>query len=134
MALQLPKARQKRRLTSLARCNLSVFIPNPLCSTWSALKQQNKISDFLDDTVQSWIQLVKLQLKTLFDGSDASIEALYSIIDNAAVTFSQNVTSAADLKPIVEKALYGYMIPNAWAASTLTVLESSEISVTSGLC
>lgn len=109
-------------------------MPNPLCRTWSALKQQNQISKFLDDTVQSWIQLVELQLKTLFDGSDASIDTLYSIINNAAVAFSQNTTSAADLKPIVEKALYGYMIPNAWAASTLTVLVSFEISVISGLC
>ncbi|KAE9964378.1 hypothetical protein EG328_010498 [Venturia inaequalis] len=75
---------------------------------WTPLKQR--------------FQLLANQLTSLFDGSDASIATLGAVIDNTAVAFAVNQPTIRELQPILEKALYGYMIPSAWNASTLNVL------------
>jgi len=82
------------------------------------------MSAFLGATVTAWSDILTLQLKTMFDGSDASISTLYTLIDDTNLAFSQNTTSVTDLMPKIEKALLGYMIPVAWSLSTLNVLVS----------
>lgn len=87
------------------------------------------MSAFLNATVDAWFQLLANQLTSLFDGSDASIAALGAVIDNTAVAFAVNQPTIRELQPILEKALYGYMIPSAWNASTLNVLVSPRNSI-----
>lgn len=90
----------------------------------STLEQQNNLSSFLGDTVSAWIAMLATQLSTLFDGSDDSITLLYSLIENCQTANTGNTTSVLELEPEIEKALWAYMIPVAWAESTKNVLVS----------
>lgn len=84
----------------------------------------NKMDKFLGATVNAWIQMLSTQLKSLFDGSDSSVALLYTLISDSKTFNTRNTTGVVELQPIVEKALWGYMIPVAWKASTQNVLVS----------
>lgn len=73
----------------------------------------------------AWITLLSTQLSSLFDGSVDTIDLLYSTIENCKTFNTENTTGVVELQPLVEKALWGYMIPYAWQQSTENILVST---------
>ncbi|KAH8903098.1 hypothetical protein BR93DRAFT_941010 [Coniochaeta sp. PMI_546] len=84
------------------------------------LQTQNDITSFLGDTIQTMKNLTMVRLRNIFNGSDASMGELYKLIDHcAAIQGAQGVESARDAAvPLLEQALWVYMIPVAWKRSS----------------
>ncbi|KAF2111869.1 hypothetical protein BDV96DRAFT_602899 [Lophiotrema nucula] len=87
---------------------LAVKSPNPL-----------NIQNTLDGAVANFIanQAISQVGSTLFNGSDASIAALFSLIDNGQVMEPPSLPTAVELQSYVSKAIYGFLIPQAWGLS-----------------
>ena len=84
------------------------------------MEAQNDLTSFLGNTINVLTNMTRVRLKKIFDGSDSSMAELYTLIkdcgaQNAALPAGASADAA---EPILEQALWLYMIPIAWARAT----------------
>lgn len=83
----------------------------------SSIAVTNKLSDNMNGMVTTWQQTVNTLNTQMFNGSAASINALYSLISNGKMLSGDVAISDETAQAAVEKTVYGYMIPQAWKLS-----------------
>lgn len=71
--------------------------------------------------VNIWQQTIDAVNAQMFNGSDASIDSLYSLISDGKMLSGNVAISDQDAKTAIEKTIYGYMIPQAWSLSNTNV-------------
>jgi hypothetical protein len=99
-------------------------------SPWTAQKQ-DAFSTYMGQVVSAWGNVTALSLKKLFDGSDASIDLLTSLVSDGhfieggvngaiqAPNFHAGAddTTLADLQASISKAFFAFGIPSLWSVA-----------------
>ena len=77
----------------------------------------NDLSKNLGIMVQGWYTTIDVYNKQLFNGSAPSIQNLQGQIENGKVLEAGFSEDELDVQTLMTKAIYGYLIPQAWALS-----------------
>ncbi len=83
------------------------------------LSAQNDLNTNLDILVKTWTKTLDTFNSQLFNGSDSSNKALYGMITQGKVLEAGFQEDALFVQQSIEKAIYGYLIPQAWPKSNL---------------
>jgi hypothetical protein len=91
---------------------------------------QAEFSSYLGQVINGWDKVMKVSLKRLFSGDDASIEALGNVISGGKLVFGMpdnQVTHRSvmvpwdtffpDLRANIAKSIFGFAIPSLWSVS-----------------
>ncbi|PYH94656.1 hypothetical protein BO71DRAFT_429757 [Aspergillus ellipticus CBS 707.79] len=82
---------------------------------------QNTLEKRLDIVVQFWYSTIDSMNANLFNGTSSSIDILHTLMtDGKLLETSFEVPSDQDIAQIVEKAIFGLLIPLTWTLSPET--------------
>ncbi|RDW87891.1 hypothetical protein BP5796_03585 [Coleophoma crateriformis] len=107
----------KDTVNALVSNSVTLFKDNTEAT--SILNTQNTLSDFISTAVGLWVQNIEDLNSAIFDGTNTT---LISTLINDGLSLDGNSAtsgaSTASIQTTMERALYGYLLPEAWAAST----------------
>lgn len=75
------------------------------------------LDDQLDSVVEAYLSAISQTVTANFDGSNASIANLYSMIEGGAFVALANSTNAFNMTQAIEAPIYAQLIPFVWAYS-----------------
>jgi len=87
----------------------------------SSIKATNTLDHNMNGMVQVWQATIDAVNTQMFNGSDASIDSLWSLISDGKMLSGNVAISDQDAKAPISKTIYGYMIPMAWSLSNTKV-------------
>ena len=87
----------------------------------ATLSAQNDLTTNMGNLIKSWYATFDTYNQQLFNGSDAGNTDLYNSITGGKVLEPGYQEDELDVQGAIEKAIYGYLIPQAWPLSNLDV-------------
>ena len=87
----------------------------------ATLSAQNDLTTNMGNLIKTWYATFDTYNQQLFNGSDAGNTDLYNSITGGKVLEPGYQEDELDVQNAMEKAIYGYLIPQAWPLSNLDV-------------
>lgn len=81
------------------------------------IEATNELNANLASMVKAWTTTLDVYNQQLFNGSDASNTLLFTQIDEGKVLEAGFQQDDLMIQNAMEKAVYGYLIPQAWSLS-----------------
>ena len=85
----------------------------------ATLSAQNDLTTNMGNLIKTWYATFDTYNQQLFNGSDAGNTDLYNSITGGKVLEPGYQEDELDVQSAIEKAIYGYLIPQAWPLSNL---------------
>ena len=83
------------------------------------MSAQNDLTSNMGNMIKSWYATFDTYNKQIFNGSDPSNTALYNAITGGQVLEPGFQEDGLDVQTAIEKAVFGFLIPQAWPLSNL---------------
>ena len=81
------------------------------------MQATNTLSTNLGLLITGWGNAVEVYNQQIFNGSDPSIASLQKLIQDGKVLSADFQVDTQQVQNIMTKAIYGYLIPQAWSLS-----------------
>lgn len=87
----------------------------------ATLSAQNDLTTNVGNLIKSWYATFDTYNQQLFNGSDVGNTDLYNSVTGGKVLEPGYQEDELDVQGAIEKAIFGYLIPQAWPLSNLDV-------------
>lgn len=81
------------------------------------MQATNDLQKNLGIMIGGWEQTLDVYNKQIFNGSDSSITRLQNQIKDGQVLSADFAIDTQQVQTLMAKAIYGYLIPQAWSLS-----------------